>query len=109
MPCDRAIRLFQQPGNAISLPSPDDAIVSFKIGLGPRNASLCDIPRRSNDHHVLDSNLTGDQVSRVVKISNSHREVDVFADKVDPPVRETHVELQCRIAFSHFEQHRHHK
>jgi hypothetical protein len=37
--------------------------VSFKIGLGPRSASLCDIPRRSNDHHVLDSNLTGKQVS----------------------------------------------
>jgi hypothetical protein len=63
MPGDRAIRLFQQPGNAISLPSPDDAIVSFKIGLGPRRASLFDIPRRSNDHHVLDSNLTGKQVS----------------------------------------------
>ena len=92
MPCDRAIRLFQQPSNAISLPSPHDAIVSFKVRQGPRKASLRDIADRSNNHHVLDSNLTGEQVSRVVKIANSHREVDVFAKKVDPSVCETHVE-----------------
>src|SRR5262245_8545647 len=94
MPGDRAIRLFQQPGTAISLPSHGDAIVKFKVGLGPRNASLCDIARRSNDYHVLDSNLTGDYVSRVVKIANSHGEVDVFANKVDLSVCETHCELQ---------------
>ena len=105
---DRAIRLFQQPCNAISLPSPDDAIVNFKIGLGPRNASLRDIAGRCNDSHVLGSNLTGDQFRRVVKIANSHREVDAFADEVDLSVCEAHSELQRRIAFSHFEQHRHH-
>ncbi len=44
-----------------------------------------------------------EQVSRVVKIANAHREVDVLTDKVDPPVCETHVEMQCRIAFSHVE------
>src|SRR5262245_34056624 len=98
MPCDRAIRLFQRPGN---LPSPDDAIVNLKTDRGPRNASLCDIIRRSNDDHVLDSDLTRDQVSRVVKIAYSHREVDVLADKVDPSVCETHGEMQCRIALSH--------
>jgi len=102
MPGDRAIRLFQQPGNSISLPSPDDAIVNFKIGQGPRNASLCDVARRSNDHRVLDSNLTGDQVSRVVKIANAYREFDVFANKVDPSVSETYVEMQRRIALCHF-------
>ena len=42
---DRAIRLFQQPGDAILLPSPDDAIVNFEIGLGPRNASLELVPK----------------------------------------------------------------
>src|SRR5262249_47247083 len=91
------------------LPSPNNAIVKFKIVLGPRNASLCDIARRSNDHHALDSDLASNQVSRVVKIANSHRDVDVLANKVDPPVCETHVELQCRIAFSNVEQNWHHK
>ncbi len=109
MPGDRAIRLFQQPGNAISLPPPYDAIVNAEIGLGPGSASLGDIAGRSNDDHVLDSNQTGDQVGRVVKIANSHREVDVFADEIDLPICETNVEMKCRITFSHFEQHWHHK
>jgi hypothetical protein len=103
----RAVRLFQQPGDAIALPSPYDAIVGVKIGQGPRNASPCDIAGRPNDHHVMDSNLTGNQVGRVVKIADPHREVDVLADKVDPPVGEAYVEMQRRIAFSHVEQHRH--
>ena len=77
----RAIRLLQQPGNAISLASPHDAIMGCEIGRRKSDAPPRYIARRSNDHHVLDPDLTRDEIGCVLKTANPHHEVDVFANQ----------------------------
>src|SRR4051812_2392610 len=97
LPRRRAVRLLHQPGDAVGLPPSHDAIVSGKIAPGSRNTPPCDVVRRSDYPHLLDADLSRDEVGRILKIADTHGEVDIFADQVDPPVGEADIEVQRRI------------
>nr|WP_246704421.1 hypothetical protein [Rhizobium sp. P32RR-XVIII] len=104
---DGAVRLLEQPDSALFLAFPGDAIMPGEIGQRVGDTADRKIARRSDDYHLLDADLTRDQVRCVFKFADPHHKVDVFANQIDVSIREGHVEKQRRIAFSQFEQQRH--